>query len=144
MKTSLVITALLLSFTANAQTIVTATKTQDDLDLCFLKQLPLKGYAYANLIGKCAWDPAMNGMLLTLVAMPEDPMAEGQKIEIDNIRDVVHARSNGNVIELSMAQDTMDAEGNVSQIRNSVSVRSLDPKKGTFRINSKRSSGQKN
>jgi hypothetical protein len=138
MKTSLFITAFLLSFTANAQNIVTATKTQDDLDLCFMKQLPLKGYAYANLIGRCAWDPAMNGMQLTLVAMPEDPMAEGQKIEIDNIRDVARAQSNGSVIELSMVQDTMDAEGNVFQIRKSISIRSLDPKKGTFRINSKR------
>lgn len=37
-----------------AQSMVTATKTQDDLDLCYMKQLSLKGYAYANLIGRCA------------------------------------------------------------------------------------------
>jgi hypothetical protein len=72
------------------------------------------------------------------VAMPEDPTAEGQKIEIDNIRDVARAQSNGSVIDLSMVQDTMDAEGHVFQIRKSISIRSLDPKKGTFRINSKR------
>ncbi len=137
MKT-LILASFLLSLTSQAQNIVTATKTQDGIDLCYFKQLQIKGYAYANLIGRCAWDPAMNGMLLTLVAMPEDPTADGQKIELDHVRDVVRARSNGNRIEFSVVQDTMDAEGSVTQLTKTLIVRSLNPKKGTFRITPKR------
>jgi hypothetical protein len=130
----LILAPLFLSLSAQAQNIVTATKTQEDLDLCYFKQLPLKGYAYANLIGRCAWDPAMNGMRLTLVAMPEDPNEDGQKIELDYIRDVVRAQSKGNGIEFSVVQDSMDAEGKVFQLKKTSHVRALNPKKGTFRI----------
>jgi len=139
MKTAiLTLSALFLCLNAQAQKIVTATKTQDDLDLCYMKQLSLKGYAYANLIGRCAWDPAMNGMQLTLVAMPEDPMQDGQKIELDYVRDVVRAQSKGNVIQFSVVQDTLDAAGKVVTLGKTITVRSLDPKKGTFRITPKR------
>jgi hypothetical protein len=134
----LILTALTFSQNVFAQNIVTATKTQDDLDLCYLQQLPLKGYAYANLVGRCAWDPAMNGMQLTLVAMPEDPTADGQKIELDYVRNVVRAQSKGSVIQFSVVQDTMDAEGKVSQLGRTITVRSLNPKKGSFQISPKR------
>jgi hypothetical protein len=134
----LTLSALFLSLNVQAQNIVTATKTQDDLDLCYMKQLPLKGYAYANLIGRCAWDPAMNGMQLTLVAMPEDPMQDGQKIELDYVRNVVRAGSKGNVVQLSVVQDTMDAEGKVVTLGKTITIQSLSPKKGTFRITPKR------
>jgi hypothetical protein len=139
MKASLfLIATLFLSLATHAQTIVTATKTQDDLDLCYMKQLSIQGYAYANLIGRCAWDPAMNGMQLTLVAMPEDPMQSGHKIELDNVRDVVRAQSNGKAIQFSVVQDTMDAEGNITQLGKTITVRSIDPKKGTFRVTPRR------
>ncbi len=127
-----------LALPAQAQNVIQAEKTMEGVDLCYFKQLQLTGYAYANLIGRCAWDPAMNGMQLTLVAMPEDPMQDGQKIELDNVRDVVRAQSNGNTIQYSVVQDTMDAEGNITQLRKTITVRSVDPKKGTFRITPKR------
>jgi hypothetical protein len=130
----LILAPLFLSLSAQAQNIVTATKTQEGLDLCYFKQLPLKGYAYANLIGRCAWDPAMNGMQLTLVAMPEDPNEDGQKIELDYVRSVVRAQSKGNLIQFSVVQDSMDAEGKVVQLGKTTYIRALNPKKGTFRI----------
>ena len=133
----LILASLLFSLTTQAQNVVTATKTQEGLDLCYFKQLQLKGYAYANLIGRCAWDPAMNGMQLTLIAMPEDPTEDGQKIELDTVRDVARVQTRGNKVEVTLVQDTLDAEGSVIQKRKLLEIRSLNPKTGTFRIQSR-------
>ena len=92
---SLLFLTCTLALPAQAQNVIQAEKTMEGVDLCYFKQLQLTGYAYANLIGRCAWDPALNGMQLTLVAMPEDPTQEGQKVEISNVRDVILAQSKG-------------------------------------------------
>jgi hypothetical protein len=80
----------------------------------------------------------MNGMQLTLVAMPEDPTADGQKIELDYVRNVVRASSKGNVIQFSIVQDSMDKDGNIVQIGRTLRVKSLNAKKGTFEIRNTR------
>ena len=56
----------------------------------------------------------------------------------DYVRNVVRAGSKGNVVQLSVVQDTMDAEGKVVTLGKTITIQSLSPKKGTFRITPKR------
>lgn len=127
----------LASLTAFGQTIVTAEKTTEGAELCFLKQVQIKGYAYANIIGRCAWDPALNGMSLSLVAQPEDPSMEAHKIELDYIRDVKVVQNKSLQAQITVVQDTMNENGDVRQIKKVIYVRSVDAAKGTFSVNIK-------
>lgn len=117
-----------------AQTIVTAEKNGSDADLCFYKQVQIKGYAFANLVGRCAWDPAMNGMQLSLVAVPEDPTQEADKIDLAYIRNVSLVQNKDKQLQISVSADTMNEEGNILQKKNVIYVKSVDGRKGTFSI----------
>lgn len=128
---SFVLTALAAS--AFSQEVVKATKTTEGQDICFYKQIQLKGYAYANIIGRCAWDPAMNGMNLSLVAQPEEPI-EADLVELDYIRDVKLVENKSSQAQITVVQDSMKEDGTVFQIKKVIYVRSVDPKKGTFSI----------
>jgi hypothetical protein len=119
---------------ASATEVLTAEKSNEGVDLCYYKQLSLAGYAFANLIGRCAWDPAQNGMQLSLVSVSEDPTQDGQRIEIDNVRAVLGAKSVGGCVEIRVLQDSQDIQGRNFQIQKTLSVRPLDQKKGTFRL----------
>lgn len=133
-KLTLALCLALASISAFAQTIVTAEKTNEDVELCFHKQVQIKGYAFANIVGKCAWDPAMNGMVLTLVAVSEDPTAEADKIDLGYIRNVTVVQNKNAQAQISIVQDDMDEEGNVIQKKRVIYVRSVDAKKGTFSV----------
>lgn len=133
MKLILSIALTLISSLAFAQEVIKATKTSEGQDLCYFKQIQLKGYAYANLIGRCAWDPALNGMNLSLVAQPEEPV-EADLIELDYIRDVKLVQTKSGQAQITVVQDSMKDDGTVFQIKKVIYVRSIDPKKGTFSI----------
>ncbi len=127
----------LASLTAFGQTVVQAEKTNEGADLCFHKQIQLKGYAYANVIGRCAWDPALNGMNLSIVAVTEDPTQDAHKIELDYIRDVKLVQNKSEQAQITVIQDTMNENGDVRQIKKVIYVRAIDAKKGTFSVNIK-------
>lgn len=134
---TLLATVLLFAFsmTAMAQSVVTAEKADNkDAALCFYKQVKLKGYLYANLIGHCAWDPAMNGLSLSLVAVSEDPMEEAQKIELDYISNVNLVENKSGQLQISVSQDSLDSEDNRKSVKKVIYVKSVSPAKGTFSI----------
>jgi hypothetical protein len=134
MKKFLVTILLLMSYSSFSQSIITADKTNEDADLCFYKQVQLKGYAYANIIGRCAWDPAMNGMFLRLVAVPENPTEEAHALNLDNVREVRLVENKLGQIQISVVQDNFDSSGNVIQNKKVIYVRSLFPKKALFSV----------
>jgi hypothetical protein len=134
MKNLLVCIALSFSSVSFAQQLVTAEKNSEGADLCYLKQIQLKGYAYANIIGRCAWDPAMNGMNLTLVAVPEDPTKEADTVSLDNVRDVRLVQNKEKQLQVTVVQDTFDAKDNVIQKTKVIYVRSVNPEKALFSI----------
>jgi len=135
-KILLVFCVALLSMGVSAQAIIRAARATDGIDLCFHKQVQMKNYAYANIIGKCAWDPAMNGMNLTLVAVSEDRSKESHRLNLDNIRDVVKVENQGKAAQITVIQDTFDANDNVIQIIKVITVKSIN-KFGTFSIDIK-------
>jgi len=134
MKNLLVCIALSFSSVSFAQQLVTAEKNSEGADLCYLKQIQLKGYAYANIIGRCAWDPAMNGMSLTLVAVPEDPTKEADTVSLDYVRDVKLVQNKEKQLQVTVVQDTFDAKDNVIQKTKVIYVRSVNPEKALFSI----------
>jgi hypothetical protein len=128
----------LCTLTAFGQAVsVRAEKDNRDADLCFYKQVNLKGYMYANLVGRCAWDPAMNGMFLSLTSVGEDPTQDAHKIELTNVRDVKLVQQKEGQLQISVLSDTMDDEGNILQKKSVIYVRSVDAKRGIFSINQK-------
>ena len=133
MKLMLTLALTILASAAFAQEVVTATKTTEGQEICFFKQVQLKGYAYANIIGRCAWDPALNGMSLSIVAQPEEPV-EADLIELDYIRDVKLVQNKSQQVQITVVQDSMKEDGTVFQIKKVIYVKSVDPKKGTFSI----------
>lgn len=138
MKTLILTLSLALSsFVAFGQTIVQAQKTNEGVDICFHKQINIKGYAFANLLGRCAWDPALNGMYLSLIAVSENPTEEADRIDLANIRDVKLVQNKSEQAQITVIQDTMDADGNVKQVTKVIYVRSVDADKGTFSVNIK-------
>ena len=134
MKTLLVCIALTLSSISFAQQLVTAEKNNEGSDLCYFKQIQLKGYAYANIIGRCAWDPAMNGMSLLLVAVPEDPTKDAETVSLDNVRSVRLVQNKEKQLQVTVVQDTFDAKDNVIQKTKVIYVRSVNPEKALFSI----------
>jgi hypothetical protein len=134
MKTLLVCIALTLSSLSFAQQLVTAEKNNEGADLCYLKQIQLKGYAFANNIGRCAWDPAMNGMSLTLVAVPEDPTKDADTISLDYVRNVKLVQNKEKQLQVTFVQDTFDAKDNVIQKTKVIYVCSVHPEKALFSI----------
>jgi hypothetical protein len=134
MKAFIATLILASSFSAFAQQIITAEKKSDGADICFYKQIQLKGYSYANLIGRCAWDPAMNGMELSLVAVPEDPNQEAHTLSLDNIRDVKLVQNKSLQLQATVIQDDMDADGNIKQKTKVIYVRAVDAEKGLFSV----------
>ncbi len=133
-KMMIAIALVTLSLSSFAQTIVKAEKTNQDADLCFYKQVELKGYAYANLVGKCAWDPAMNGLNLSLVAVTEDPTEDAQRIELGYIRHVDLVQNKSGQLQISISQDNLDRNDNLVSIKKVIYVRSVNPAKGTFSV----------
>lgn len=134
MKKMIAMALVTLSLSSFAQTIVKAEKTNQDADLCFYKQVELKGYAYANLIGKCAWDPAMNGLNLSLVAVTEDPTEDAQRIELGYIRNVDLVQNKSGQLQISISQDNFDRNDNPVSIKKVIYVRSVSPAAGTFSV----------
>ncbi len=128
----LTVISMIASFSALAQTVVTAEKTEQDVDLCYYKQVKIGNYAFANLIGRCAWDPALNGMNLSLVSVSEDPMQPAHKIDLENVRAVSLVQQNEGQLQITVKVDDMDQDGNVSQKQKVIYVRSIDMEKGTF------------
>ena len=124
----------LISISSFAQNIVTAEKNSEGADLCFHRQVQLKGYAYANIIGRCAWDPGMNGMNLTLVAVPEDPTEEAHTLTLDYIRDVKVVQNESQQLQITVVQDNFDANENIIQKKKVIYVRAVDPKKAQFSL----------
>lgn len=133
-KTILALALVTLSFASMAQTIVTAEKNNDDAALCFYKQVELKGYAFANLVGKCAWDPAMNGMNLSLVAVTEDPTEDAHRIELGYIRNVDLVQNKSGQLQISISQDNFDRNDNQISVKKVIYVRSVSPAKATFSV----------
>jgi Tfp pilus assembly protein PilE len=130
----LALTLLFIALSAYSQSIVRAEKNSTDADLCFYQQVQLKGYVYANLIGRCAWDPAMNGMTLSLVAVPEDVMEEAHKIELGYIRNVKLVQNKSQQLQISIILDNMKESGEVFQENKVTYVRAVDSKKATFSV----------
>ena len=139
MKQLLIAGLLTLStFSAFGQAIsLRADIDNQDADICFYKQVNIKSYIYANLVGRCAWDPAMNGMSLSLTAVGEDPSVDAHRIELANIRDVKLVQQKAGQLQISVISDTMNDEGAVLQKKSVIYVRSVDAKKGIFSINKK-------
>jgi hypothetical protein len=133
-KTLLALALVTLSMTSMAQNVVTAEKNNQDAELCFYKQVSLKGYAYVNLVGKCAWDPAMNGLNLSMVAVSEDPTEDAQRIELGYIRNVDLVQNKSGQIQISISQDNFDRNDNPVSIKKVIYVRSVNPAKGTFSV----------
>lgn len=133
-NTIIALTLSLLAFSAFSQSIVKAEKSSEDADLCFYKQVQLKGYAFANIVGRCAWDPAMNGMSLSLVAVPEDMMEEAHRVELGYIRHVKLVQNKSQQLQITTVSDNMNENGDVFQETKVVYVRVVEPKKGTFSV----------
>ncbi|GEM_PF-4307765 len=125
---------LTLSLAASAQSVVTAEKNNQDAELCFYKQVAMKGYAYVNLVGKCAWDPAMNGLNLSLVAVSEDPTEDAQRIELGYIRNVDLVQNKSGQLQISISSDNFDSNDNTITVKQVIYVRSVNPAKGTFSV----------
>jgi hypothetical protein len=126
------------TLTAYGQAVsVRAEKDGRDADICFYKQVNLKGYMYANLVGRCAWDPAMNGMYLSLTSVGEDPTQDAHRIELTNVRDVKLVQQKQGQLQISVLSDAMNEEGDILQKKSVIYVRSVDAKKGIFSINQK-------
>jgi hypothetical protein len=134
MKQFFITLGFLISFSSFAQNIVTAEKNNEGADLCFHKQVQLEGYAYANIIGRCAWDPAMNGMYLTVVAVPEDPTQDAHTLALDNVRDVKVVQNKSQQLQITVVQDNFDSNENVVQKIKVIYVRTVNPKKAQFSI----------
>jgi hypothetical protein len=134
MKQLLITFSFLISLSSFAQTIVTAEKKNEGADLCFHKQVQLKGYAFANIIGRCAWDPAMNGMYLTLVAVPEDPSEDAHTLTLENVRDVKVVQNMSQQLQITVVQDNFDANENIVQKTKVIYVRAVNPKKAQFSV----------
>jgi hypothetical protein len=130
----LALTLLFIALSAYSQTILKAEKSNLDADLCFYKQVELKGYIYANLVGRCAWDPAMNGMTLSLIAVPENMMEDAHRIELGYIRDVKLVQNKSQQLQISIVSDNMKPDGDIFQENKVIYVRSVDPKKATFSV----------
>lgn len=136
MRNSLIVLVLFssISISSFAQSVVTATKTTEYADLCFFKQVQMKGYAYANIIGRCAWDPALNGMSLSLVAQPEDPSQEASRIDLAYVRDVKIVQNKSQQIQMTVAIDDMNENGDVITKTKVVYVRSTNVDLRTFSL----------
>jgi hypothetical protein len=121
MKNLLVAMLVTTSITSFAQS-TRAQKNNEDANLCYFQQVKFKGYAYANLVGRCDWDPAMNGMYLSLTVVSEDPMQDSQKIEIGNILNVLSVKENLGQLQILTASHDMNENGEIIQIKKDVKV----------------------
>ncbi len=133
---SLIALALILSSLAGnsfAKT-VTATNTETDDDLCFLKQTELKNYPVVNVVGRCSYDVALNGMQLKLVAT-NDPSNFAKMLDLGTVRDVTSVRKIGDTLQINITQDSFNANGDDIILKKMITVRSLNVARGTFDVN---------
>ncbi len=123
-----------LSLSSFAQNIVTAEKNNEGSDICFHKQVQMNGYVYANILGRCAWDPAMNGMQLSLVAVTDDPTEDAHSLSLDNVRTVKSITNKAGQVQITVVQDTFGSDDNIIQKTKVIYVRSVNPKKAQFSV----------
>ena len=135
-KTVLIAIAMLaLSLSALAQTIVKAERDSTYADVCYQRNIQLPGYAYANLIGLCSWDPAINGLQLFLIAIPMDPTEEAYKIELaNNILFITEVKTIKEQLVISYTEDYITASGGFGRRNGDIYARSVNMKEGTFSV----------
>lgn len=141
MKTFLAASLLALSFASQAE-IIRGTKDAKFADLCLLKQTSgLAGAAYINVTGRCAFDPAMNGMVLTVTVVSEDPTADTYEVQLNEyLRDVKKVSVKGAQIVIEAIQDTFNDNGDIIQAKKLISVTPIVKNKqfsGSFNVTSK-------
>jgi hypothetical protein len=132
---SLIALALVLSSLAGnsfAKT-VTASNTETDDDLCFLKQTELKNYPVVNIVGRCSYDLTLNGMRLKLVAV-NDPSDFAKMLDLGTARDVTSVRKVGDTIQISITQDDFTTNGDQVITKKTITIRSLNVARGTFDV----------
>jgi hypothetical protein len=126
MKSLLSLCVLIFSLSAFAQfsqDIVIGSKAKD-VGLCDLKSTSgLEGSAYVNVVGRCAWDPAMNGMNLTLTVVSEDPMEDSYEVDLGvYVRAIKKVTASKNSIKVEIIQDTFNAKEEIIQVKKTITV----------------------
>ncbi len=126
MKSLLSLCVLIFSLSAFAQfsqDIVIGSKAKN-ADLCDLKTTSgLTGSAYINVVGRCAWDPAMNGMYLTLTVVSENPMEDSFEVDLGvNVRAVKRVTALNKSIKIEVIQDTFNAKEEIVQVKKTITV----------------------
>lgn len=107
-------TLLPLSTSIFAPKFITAEKNNLNADLCFYKQIKIQGYLYANLVGRCALDIAMNGMQLSVTAVLEAPKQDAHIVQLGIVRDVNTVSNKAEQLQLSATEDVIDSNGHIA------------------------------
>ena len=111
------------AFAQFSQDIVIGSKAKD-AELCDFKSTSgLTGSAYVNVVGRCAWDPAMNGMNVTLTVVSENPMEDSYEVDLGvYVRSIKKVTALRNSIKVEVVQDTFNAREEIVQVTKTVTV----------------------
>jgi hypothetical protein len=76
----------------------------------------------------------MNGMSLSLVAVPEDSTSDAHTLALDYIRDVKVVQNKSQQIQITVVQDFFDNDEKIVQKTRVIYVRAVNPKKAQFSV----------
>ena len=121
--TAFVLIFSLSAFAQFSQDIIIGKKATNP-SLCDYKSTSgLDGAAFIHVVGNCVWDPAMNGMLLTLTVVSEDPMVDAFEVDLGvYVRTIKKISASKNAIKIEVLQDTFNAKEEVIQIKKTITV----------------------
>lgn len=112
-KLIMLIFFILMATSAFSET-VKGEKNDRFADICDFKVVgDVEGFALVNVVGRCAWDPALNGEYLSLTFVGQDPMESATEVDLGvNVRKLNSAKfdKKRNELVILADQETFDFE----------------------------------